>query len=305
MGRTRVMLRLIGMVRRGHKSLKTFSTTGMIRSGPTFASGASELEGTSGKMKVNGVDLYFERYGNGPHALMFIPGALGSVRTDFAPQMEYFGRPGSGFTVVGYDPRGYGKSRPHNRKYLPFPDPLFYETDAHDAVGVMQKLGYSEFSLVGWSDGGVCAIIAAAKYPQLVKNLVVWGSNAYVSKADVDLVEKARNVADWSPRMRVAMETVYGEDFPEIWSHWMDAFVGVHFDPNRKGDLCTKEVTQVKSPSLVVHGDKDVLCPKFHADFLSKQLPNCRYVTYPEGKHNLHLKYSAEFNKLVSDFLYS
>ena len=41
---------------------------------------------------------------------------------------------------------------------------FFYEKDAHDAVGVMQKLGYSEFSVLGWCDGGVCAIIAAARY---------------------------------------------------------------------------------------------------------------------------------------------
>ena len=247
----------------------------------TPSSGVSELEGTSGKIQVNGVDLYFERHGNGSHAVMFIPGALESIQTSYLPQMEYFGRPGSGFTVVGYDPRGYGKSRPYDRKYLPFPNPLFYETDAQDAVGVMQKVGYSEFSLVGWCDGGVSAIIAAAKYPPLVKNLVVWGSNAYVSKTDLELLEKIRNTADWNPRVRVTMEAVYGEDFPEMWSDWMDAYVGVHFDPNIKGDLCTKEVTRVKCPSLVVHGDKDALRPKFHADFLSKQLPNCRYVTYP------------------------
>ena len=117
------------------------------------------------------------------------------------------------------------------------------------------------------------------------------------------LLKKIRNIADWIPRMRVAMETVYGEDFPKMWSDWFDAYVGLHFDPNIKGDLCTKEVTRVKCPSLVVHGDKDALRPKFHAEFLSKQLPNCRYVTYPEGKHFIHFQYSSEFNKLVSDFL--
>ena len=280
-----------------------FFTTGMSRSNTIPASAASELEGTSGKIQVNGVDLYFERYGDGPHALLFIPGALGSVQSNFPPQMEYFGRLGSGFTAVSYDPRGYGKSRPYDRKYLPFPEPHFYETDAHDAVGVMQKLGYSEFSLMGWCDGGVCAVIAAAKHPQLVKNLVIWGSISYISKTDVELFEGFRNVANWNPSLRVATEKVYGGDFSELWCEWMDAFVGIHFDPNRKGDLCTKELTQVKCPSLVVHGGRDPVRPKFHADFLSKQLPNCRYVTYPEGKHHLHLQYSAEFNKLVSDFL--
>ena len=171
----------------------------MNRINTISASGVSELGGTSGKIQVNGVDLYFERYGNGPHAVLFIPAALGSVQSSFPLQMKYFGRPGSGITIVGYDPRGYGKSRPYDRKYLPFPDPLFYEKDAHDAVGVMQKLGYSEFSVLGWCDGGVCAIIAAARYPQLVKNLVVWGSIAYISKDDVDLVEKNKEYCRLDP----------------------------------------------------------------------------------------------------------
>ena len=290
---------------RAYKSLKALSTAAvsMNCNATTTATGARKSEGTSGKIHANGVDLYFERYGSGPHAVLCMPGALGSVQTDFPPQMDYFGRPGSGFTVVGYDPRGYGRSRPHSRRYSAPGGPLFYETDAEDAAGVMRGLGYSEFSLVGWSDGGVSAIIAAARFPKLVKNLVVWGANAYVSKTDVELVEKTRNVANWSPRMRAAMEAVYGGDFPRMWSDWMDGFVGVYFDPVRKGDLCKKEAGEVKCPTLVVHGEKDALCPKFHAEFLSNEIPNCRYVTYPEGKHNLHLKYSEEFNKLVGEFL--
>ena len=36
----------------------------------------SEVGGTTGKIRVNGVDLYWERYGTGEHALLCIPGAV-------------------------------------------------------------------------------------------------------------------------------------------------------------------------------------------------------------------------------------
>lgn len=232
---------------------------------------------------------------------MCIPGALGSVWTDFSAQIEYFGRTGSGFTIVGYDPRGYGKSRPHHRTFSV--NPLFYETDAHDAVGVMRCLGVAQFSLLGWSDGGVSAVIAAAKYPQYVTKLVIWGSNAYVSETDIELVEKTRDISQWSARMREPMEAIYGGDFSGLWSDWMDGFCGIYGDKERKGDLCIREASKVQCPSLVVHGVKDAMCPLFHAEFLAERLCNCRYVTYPDAKHNLHLRYHDQFNKLVEDFL--
>ena len=260
-----------------------------------------ENRGTTGKIRADdGVELYYERRGDGPRAIICIPGALGSVGTDFSPQMTHFGREGSGFTIVGFDPRGYGKSRPHARN---FSAPGFYRRDAEDAAGVMEKLGFRKFSVLGWSDGGVSGIILAARFPERVQKLVVWGSNAYVSETDIELVKKTRDIAQWSPRMRTAMETLYGGDFPGMWSDWMDGFCGVYSDPARKGDLCIQEVGQVQSLTLVVHGSRDVLCPSFHADFLTERLKDCRFVSWPEGKHNLHLKHPQEFNKLVGEFL--
>ncbi|KAF6734152.1 Valacyclovir hydrolase [Oryzias melastigma] len=87
---------------------------------------------TSGRRRVNGVDLYYEQTGKGEHAVLLIPGALGSTKTDFGPQLKSLNK--ERFTVVGWDPRGYGKSRPPDRDF----PPDFFERDAKDAVGLMK-----------------------------------------------------------------------------------------------------------------------------------------------------------------------
>ena len=44
-------------------------------------------------------------------------------------------------------------------------------------------------SLLGWSDGGITAMIMAGKRPDLLNKLVIWGSNSYVSEVDKSLIE--------------------------------------------------------------------------------------------------------------------
>ena len=53
----------------------------------------------------------------------------------------------------------------------------------------LQALGFGKFSLLGWSDGGITALIAAAKSPEMISKMVVWGSNAFVSQHDLELYE--------------------------------------------------------------------------------------------------------------------
>jgi len=58
----------------------------------------------------------------------------GCTETDFAPQLAGLNR--QKYTVIGWDPRGYGKSRPPNRD---FPLDFLYR-DADDAAALMQVM---------------------------------------------------------------------------------------------------------------------------------------------------------------------
>lgn len=60
----------------------------------------------------------------------------GSGQTDFGPQLKSMNK--QLFTVVAWDPRGYGKSIPPSRDF----PPDFFERDAKDAVDLMQVIYY-------------------------------------------------------------------------------------------------------------------------------------------------------------------
>ena len=84
--------------------------------------------------------------GNGGHVVLLLPGALGTGRSDFTPQLEGLNSMGK-LTLVAWDPPGYGKSRPPNRT---FPS-NFFERDAQAAMKFMQSIGHDKFSVLGWS----------------------------------------------------------------------------------------------------------------------------------------------------------
>ncbi|KAB0391808.1 hypothetical protein E2I00_014429, partial [Balaenoptera physalus] len=189
-----------------------------------------------------------------------------SGETDFGPQIENLNK--KLFTVVAWDPRGYGHSRPPDRDF-----PVeFFERDAKDAVDLMKMLKFKKVSLLGWSDGGITALIAAARYPSCINKMVIWGANAYVTDQDEEIYQGIRDVSKWSERTRKPLEALYGFDyFARTCEKWC--------------------------PALIAHG------PEPPCRLHTQTRDGSRLHLMPEGKHNLHLRFADEFNKLVEDFL--
>ncbi|XP_028619091.1 valacyclovir hydrolase [Grammomys surdaster] len=251
---------------------------------------------TSAKVAVNGVHLHYQRVGEGEHAVLMLPGMLGSGTTDFTPQLQSLNR--KRFTLVAWDPRGYGMSRPPDRDY----PRDFFERDAKDAVDLMKTLGFKQFSLLGWSDGGITALIIAATFPSYIRKMVVWGANSYVTEEDSRIYEGIRDVSNWGEKTRKPLEALYGYDyFAKTCDKWVDAINQFKHLP--EGNICRHLLPQIQCPTLIVHGEKDPLVPRFHADFLLKHVKGSRLHLMPEGRHSLHLRFADEFNRLVEDFL--
>lgn len=245
--------------------------------------------------RINDQTIHYVRAGQGPEPVLLLPGALGSATSDFTPQLEGLDR--DKFTLIGWDPPGYGGSRPPARNFH-----NFFAADARCAHTLMHQLGFDGgFSAVGWSDGGITALVLAGRYPAAVRKLVVFGSNAYISQADIDMIDKVADVSAWSDRMKKPMFEMYGDGFPALWTDWCNAYREIYRRDG--GDICCGDLKAIQAPTLVIHGAKDVMVAEEHVEHLTSNIKNAKSYIFPEGKHNLHFKYQKEFNKMVEEFI--
>jgi valacyclovir hydrolase len=238
------------------------------------------------------VTLFYEDRGAG-EILLLIPGALGAARVDFDCQAPFFCKT---HRVIAPDPRGYGRSQPPHRDY----PADFYERDADDFIQLMDDLGAQRFSILGWSDGANVAAIIAAKIPQRVNKLVMWAGNSFLTEEEIKSFEAIRSLSAWSPRSLEALTPIYGEGLGTIWDQYVSALIRLY---EAGGDLYRSRLVAISAQTLILHGDKDPLVPQFHAEILSQEIRGAKLHRFPEGKHNIHVKYAAEFNRIVADFL--
>lgn len=250
------------------------------------------------KVKVSGCNINYVKVGKGSHNLLCLPGALGTIWTDYKPQIEGIDK--NDFTLVAWDPPGYGKSRPPMKQF----DVDFYEKDADYAFNFMKALNIPKYSILGWSDGGITGIIHAAKYPETVQKLVIWGSNSFILPHELEMLKKIKDIKLWSKKMRQPMIDVYGEElFAKYWSKWVEGMENLF---NKKdGNICSELLKDVKCPTLILYGEKDPLVDRVHVSHLHTHIEGSRIHLYPDGKHNIHISYAEDFNKKVQDFLQS
>lgn len=77
--------------------------------------------------------------------------------------------------------------------------------------------------------------------------------------------------------MKAPLIAIYGEDyFRKTWAAWVDAMINLYQKKN--GDLCKDSVTQIKCPTLIIHGNKDVIVDPEHPVYLKDNIPNSQLV---------------------------
>ena len=164
-------------------------------------------------------------------------------------QIEFFSSKKQ-FTVVGFDARGYGESRPPTRDFQISPV-HFLKQDALDGHQLMQKLGFSQFSVLGWCDGGATGMFMAALFPQSVRKLAIWGTKAFFQKEDIERLERIRDISKWDyPKMRDDALALYGEELPPMWSAMVESSIQVY---KNGGDVCKAELKKIQCPTLILH----------------------------------------------------
>jgi len=118
----------------------------------------------SGYLPINGLNLYYEVYGDLGTAgspLLLIPGAFMAADS----MREWVQAFAGSRTVIIFDQQGHGRTPDTRRE-------MSYEQFGDDAAEFLRTLGVQRADVMGYSQGGGVALQLAIRHPSLVDKLV-------------------------------------------------------------------------------------------------------------------------------------
>src|SRR5262245_53596797 len=227
----------------------------------------------------DGVRLYFEVYGAG-EPLLLVHGNGGSI-ADMRAQIAHFRRR---YKVIAMDSRDQGKSADS-------PDKLTYEKMTDDLAALLDHLKSPPVDVVGWSDGGIEALLLGIRHPTKVKKLVAMAAN--LNPSDRAL---RPDVLDLIKQMMAAIPPA-DRDTPQARRELKVTGMMLE-EPN----IPPTALESITAPTLVLASDHDVIADE-HTLEIFHHLPNSQLAIFPNATHLIPFDDPVTFNGTVERFL--
>jgi pimeloyl-ACP methyl ester carboxylesterase/DNA-binding CsgD family transcriptional regulator len=203
------------------------------------------------------------------------------------------------YRLIRYDPRGCGLS---DRNV----DNVSFESWVRDFGAVVDEVGLDRFSLVGICQGGPIAIEFAARQPDRVDKLVLFGTYArgrnrrstiplepQKAKVMLEMLELGWGQEDHS-FMRVFASQFQPDGSLEHLRSWCELQRAATSAANAVQltrvmfDLDVQEsAARVRCPTLVVHADRDAAVPLEEGRLLARAIPGARFLELDSANHFL------------------
>lgn len=267
---------------------------------------------------VNGVKLFYQLSGTG-EPVVLIPG-LGLDHTYFRyaiPELERH------FRVLAYDPRGTGQS---DRPPGEYSSTLW----ANDLRQLTAQLGISEAHVVGSSLGGCVALDLVRQTPEVARSLILVAAFSELDRAletnfrmRISIVERlgmgeviCDHVTLWT-LSREFIETERGKQAtagllaglsrndPKLYVEFLRAILrfGRALPGQEAEPKFTSYLSEIKIPTLVVVGDRDILTPVSFSQKIRDQMPNAELAIIKNCGHITFIEQPEENTRLIVEFV--
>jgi pimeloyl-ACP methyl ester carboxylesterase len=241
---------------------------------------------------ANGLDIHYDVDGAGP-PLVMLHGATSSAVEDWAAQRPSFRK---AFRLYLVDARGHAGTRWDVR------DGFTRDMLVDDLLAFVDALNLQTFHIVGFSMGAMTALTFATRYPERLRTAVISGIDvqreprARVAKRLMDPERILREEPAWAAQLDRRHGPVQGEG---AWHHLLPAIAE---DVATAPLLTLEELRNVRVPTLLVYGDRDVFVPADHAVAIHRQLPDSRLLIAPNTGHQVMANQPGLFNLAVGNF---
>lgn len=224
---------------------------------------------------VNGVNLYYEIYGEGEPLLMIH--GNGGPFTCFYHQVDEFSKH---FKVILVDCRGRG-----NSTYVKGIE-LTFDLLVEDINLFLEKLNLKKTNILGWSDGGIIGLLFSIKHPEKVNKLVASGANIFPEGHMYydDLVQTALDLES---------KNKCDEN---------DLLIDLNNLDLKYPNLKFSDLNGITAKTLIIAGDHDEI-KSTHTVQIFESIPNSQLAILPDTSHYTLIENATLFNEIVLCFL--
>ncbi len=254
------------------------------------------------KVKVNGINLFYEEHGQG-FPVLFIHGFAGT-HFMWAGQVPVLSR----YRFITLDARGHGQS-----DSPPTVDKYTADNVVEDFYQLLKHLKVNKAVVGGLSMGGYLSLRFYLRHPEMVSALILMDTGPGYRNAErraewnQTCEQRARileteGIAGFTGRPETADMDAYTpreimlKHNPVGLAHMLRQVVGQH-DP-----LVIENLANIKVPTLVLVGDKDT--PYLTAtDYMVKTIPGAKKALIPNAGHASNIDNPQAFNKAIEEFM--
>jgi pimeloyl-ACP methyl ester carboxylesterase/DNA-binding CsgD family transcriptional regulator len=244
----------------------------------------------------DGARLAFAVHGRGP-PLVRVATWLTHLERDWDSPVwrHWLDRLGTSYSVLRYDERGCGLSGDGA-------DELSVDTWVRDLGTVIDAVGLEQFALLGISQGAAIAVAYAARHPERITDLVLYGGYARGRRLRGQVAEEEALIAairaGWAgeePAYRHLFSMLFLPHGTSEQLAWYDellrattsAGTAARLFEARGGVEVVDAARAVRARTLVVHAREDRVVPVEEGRLLASLIPGARLLVLDSANHIL------------------
>jgi pimeloyl-ACP methyl ester carboxylesterase len=190
------------------------------------------------------------------------------------------------FHVFAYDRTAHGFTGDH-------PGSLHFAFQVQEAIAYLEDVVKEPAHLIGYSDGGIIALMVAIARPELVKSIVAIGANYHYSAPLSEFAEAFVSEDD---------QAEYNLISPDAPHTLLEKIIRMNQIWKTEPDISLQDIASIQCPVLVMAGDDDVIKHE-HTISLYENLPLGQLAIIPGTSHGLVKEKPALMIAIIMQFL--
>lgn len=273
----------------------------------------------TGQVAGAGVELFARWVGDGGPTIVVLHGGPGASHDYLRPQFDALAR---GRTLLYYDQRGGGRSE------VARDVPLGWREHVADLAAIAASATVPPATLLGFSWGGLLALLFALEHAELVGRLALVapaGTHAEIrARFEQNFAKRQAAPAIVQARAALSRSGLRERDPEAFWHRAFELSVAGYFrEASRAAKLTPFRVSAraqravweslagldlraglptITAETLVLHGRYDPI-PLESSETLAALMPRARLVVFEDSGHALYAEETARFVEVLDAFL--